>query len=72
MAADCAVELHKHNVTMVSLWPGCVRTEKIMEHFINPDSAFNMVRSFSVNVLIAVQLEVYDGMYICYSQYSSV
>lgn len=31
MAADCGIELKKHNVTMVSLWPGPVKTEKIAE-----------------------------------------
>ena len=29
MAHDCGTELKKQNVTMVSLWPGPVRTEKI-------------------------------------------
>lgn len=29
MAADCAMELKKHNVAMVSLWPGAVKTEKV-------------------------------------------
>ncbi len=31
MAHDCARELKKHNVTMVSLWPGPVRTEKVQQ-----------------------------------------
>ena len=31
MAADCAIELKKHNVAMVSLWPGAVKTEKVQE-----------------------------------------
>lgn len=31
MAADCAFELKKENVAFVSLWPGAVRTEAIME-----------------------------------------
>ena len=31
MAADCAVELKKSNVSMVSLWPGAVKTEYIRE-----------------------------------------
>ena len=31
MAADCGTELKKSNVTMVSLWPGPVKTEKIEE-----------------------------------------
>ena len=32
MAADCAVELKEDNVTMVSLWPGPVKTEYIEEN----------------------------------------
>ena len=32
MAADCAVELKDHNVTMVSLWPGPVKTEYVKEN----------------------------------------
>ena len=31
MAADCAIELRKHNVAFISLWPGAVRTELISE-----------------------------------------
>jgi len=31
MAADTAVELRKHNVTSISLWPGAVRTEAVEE-----------------------------------------
>ena len=29
MAADCAEELRKHNVAMISLWPGPVKTEYV-------------------------------------------
>lgn len=29
MAADCAVELRKHNVAHVSIWPGPVITEHV-------------------------------------------
>lgn len=36
MAADCAVELKKMNVSFVSLWPGLVKTEH-MEHMIETD-----------------------------------
>lgn len=32
MAADCGTELKKHNVTMISLWPGAVETEMIKTH----------------------------------------
>ena len=34
MAADCAVELKDNFVTMVSLWPGPVKTEYIQENVI--------------------------------------
>ena len=32
MAADCAHELKKYNVAMISLWPGAVKTEKMIEN----------------------------------------
>ena len=32
MATDCAFELQKENVAMVSLWPGAVKTEAVGEH----------------------------------------
>jgi short-subunit dehydrogenase len=35
MAADCAVELKKDNVTMISLWPGPVKTEYVEENVLN-------------------------------------
>ena len=31
MAADCGSELKSHGVTMISLMPGAVRTEEIMD-----------------------------------------
>jgi len=40
MAADCAHELKKYNVTCISLWPGPVRTEYIQEHIMDKDGAF--------------------------------
>ena len=40
MAADCAHELKKQNVAMVSLWPGPVKTEYIQEHVIDNKSLF--------------------------------
>ena len=36
MASDCAVEVGKHGVCVVSLWPGAVRTENIAELFALP------------------------------------
>ena len=35
MAADCAVELKDNFVTMVSLWPGPVKTEYVQDNLIN-------------------------------------
>lgn len=29
MAVDCGIELKKHNVTMLSLYPGAVKTELV-------------------------------------------
>ena len=38
MAADCGHELRKSNVTMISLWPGPVKTEYVEENVLNnPD-----------------------------------
>jgi len=37
MAADCAFELKKSGVTMVSLWPGPVKTEYVQDKLIKTD-----------------------------------
>jgi dehydrogenase/reductase SDR family protein 1 len=34
MAADCAVELKRHNVAMISLWPGPVKTEYVEKNIL--------------------------------------
>ncbi|XP_069094250.1 dehydrogenase/reductase SDR family member 1-like [Pleurodeles waltl] len=39
MAADCAVELKKHNVKYISLWPGAVLTETIKEKMASGDTS---------------------------------
>merc|ERR1739842_32200 len=39
MAADCAMELKKHNVAMVSLWPGAVKTEKVQDMVLDKPDA---------------------------------
>ena len=31
MARDCGLELEKYNVAFVSLWPGPVKTETVMD-----------------------------------------
>ncbi|KAL5016967.1 hypothetical protein ScPMuIL_006556 [Solemya velum] len=39
MAVDCAIELRKSNVAMVSLWPGAVRTEFMIHNVIDSKEA---------------------------------
>ncbi|OQV20405.1 Dehydrogenase/reductase SDR family member 1 [Hypsibius exemplaris] len=39
MAADCAVELKKHKVAFVSLWPGAVKTELVKKYVLDPMEA---------------------------------
>ena len=38
MAQDCGLELRKENVTMVSLWPGAVQTERMVETVNKPEA----------------------------------
>ena len=45
MAADCALELRKHNVAYVSLWPGAVKTE-IFSEMMGSDKADNLLAGF--------------------------
>lgn len=33
MAVDCAIELKKHGISCISLWPGFVQTELLLDHF---------------------------------------
>ncbi|XP_071949628.1 dehydrogenase/reductase SDR family member 1-like [Antedon mediterranea] len=47
MAADCAVELKKHNVAFVSLWPGPVPTETVMDKIEDTSINTNMKSSFA-------------------------
>jgi len=49
MAADCAVDLFKHNVCVISLWPGPVKTEtmiKGMSDTNHPERAAAMTKLF--------------------------
>ncbi|CAB4056285.1 DHRS1 [Lepeophtheirus salmonis] len=41
MAADCAVELRNKNVTMVSIWPGPVKTEEITNRVLENSKALD-------------------------------
>ena len=46
MAADCAHELKEDNVTMVSLWPGPVKTEYAQEHILSQGSLNHFLFSY--------------------------
>ena len=30
MASECAIDLRKHNIAFISLWPGAVKTEHLV------------------------------------------
>lgn len=57
MAADCAVELRKHNIAVVSLWPNLVRTELVSDIYekatastsSSPKSSFSGIVSAKFN-----------------------
>ena len=44
MAADCAFELKKENVAMVSLWPGAAKTEYIQENVKDTSNFFQILK----------------------------
>merc|ERR1712223_968489 len=48
MAADCAHELKKNNVTMISLWPGPVKTEYIEENVLQEGGFMNRPKSVDI------------------------
>jgi dehydrogenase/reductase SDR family protein 1 len=45
MAADCGVELKKHNVCMLSIYPGAVKTELVVNHIINPKKGKDVINN---------------------------
>ena len=53
MAADCARELKRDNVTMISLWPGAVKTEYIEEAVLKDGKYFQY---FMLKLLISKKL----------------
>ena len=57
MAADCAHELKKSNVAMVSLWPGPVKTEFITENVIQKPKG-NIMKKMSPLTPISTLLDL--------------
>ena len=53
MAVDCAHELKKHNVACVSLWPGAVQTETIMENIASGKTHTDPATGVSVRIIIS-------------------
>ena len=49
MAADCGIELKKHNVTMLSLYPGAVKTELAEKIFNEHDGSTESKERTNVN-----------------------
>ena len=47
MAQDCGIELRKHNVACIALWPGPVQTEKIQEKVLGKYSHLKTACMFS-------------------------
>ena len=68
MAADCAVELHKHHVAFVSLWPGPARTE-IFVDIVNKGLTKNLslgstLTTNQVGLMIRIRLKCLLGHYL--------
>lgn len=58
MAADCAQELRRHGVSYVSLWPGLVQTELLMEHVNKDKGADSMLKKFQMDLSAAETTEL--------------
>ena len=50
MAQDCGFELRKQNVTMVSLWPGAVQTEHMVNAINDPKAETSEVCSHTCSL----------------------
>ena len=62
MAADCAVELKEHNVTMISLWPGPVKTEYIKENVLTKSDGRPFQNISNFYVYISQKSYIYIGL----------
>lgn len=58
MAADCALELRRHGVSYVSLWPGLVQTELLMERLKTDKTADSVLKKFQMDLSSAETTEV--------------
>ncbi len=57
MAVDCAFELRKQNIAMVSLWPGAVKTETIVEQL---EESKNKTDPDTMRVRATVNIPLYN------------
>ena len=55
MAVDCGIELKKSNVTMLSLYPGAVKTE-LVTHLMKSKETESSLESEKVLLLLLIQV----------------
>lgn len=48
MAADCAVELRRHNVAFISLWPGAIKTEVFLDNVDKSSMKVKLVLMYAI------------------------
>ncbi len=65
MAHDCAQELKKHNVTMFSLWPGPVKTEKVQDVLGKVRQTLLVSHKFSLVIKSALSQQITQMQQIC-------
>ncbi|XP_004694655.1 PREDICTED: dehydrogenase/reductase SDR family member 1 [Condylura cristata] len=58
LAADCALELRRHGVSYVSLWPGMVQTETLVEYARKDISEDSMFKKFKLDLPSAETTEM--------------
>ncbi len=55
MAADCAMELRKHQVSFISLWPGYVKTEIFVEAAQKTPNAMTVSKLLELTSMLVFQ-----------------
>lgn len=64
MAVDCGIELKKSNVTMLSLYPGAVKTELVTH--LTSDSTVGNMETKKVNLSLKKRILLQDNITIFY------
>jgi dehydrogenase/reductase SDR family protein 1 len=66
MAADCGVELKKHNVCMLSLYPGAVKTELVQNILKNEQQAAKSANGVAVCDVLFDKKQCYNLLYLIF------